>query len=65
MTDNQHKALLKGKVIETYEEEGRSFVRVHINSCSINVEVVGIEETHLGDDVVIEADISFKRSKKH
>ena len=60
----QHNVLLRGKVIETYEQEGKTFANVHVNSCNISLEMVGIEEAHLGDDVVIEADISFKRAKK-
>ncbi len=60
----QHNVLLRGKVIETYEKEGQCFAKVEVNSCSINVEMEGIEEAHLGDSVSIEADISFKRTKK-
>jgi hypothetical protein len=62
--NKQHNVLLRGKVIETYEKGAMSFAKISVDSCIINMEMEGIEEAHLGDKVSIEADISFKRTKK-
>jgi len=65
MTSNliRDKFSLTGEVIETFEKDGRSTAKVALKTCHIDIPMDAIPDTHLGDIVVLEADISVQDVK--
>jgi len=56
---------LTGVVIETFEQDGKSIAKVTLKSCHIDIPLDAIPDAHLGDIVVLEAEISVQGVKTH
>lgn len=54
-----------GEVIETFERDGKRVAKVSLTSCHIDVPIDSIPDVHLGDTLVLEADITVQQVKTH
>lgn len=48
-----------GEVVETFRKEGRSIARIVLKSGCIDVCVDGLDDIHLGDEVLIDLEITI------
>lgn len=51
---------LAGEIIETIERDGRHLVKIQLKRCTIEVDATALKESHLGDSVLIDADIAIR-----
>ena len=54
-----------GEVIETFERDGKRIAKVSLKSCHIDVPIDSIPDVHLGDTLVLEADVTVQKVKTH
>jgi hypothetical protein len=54
-----------GEVIETFERDGKRIAKVSLKSCHIDVPIDLIPDVHLGDTLVLEADVTVQQVKTH
>ena len=48
---------LTGEVIETVDREGRQIAKIALKQCTVELEVTGMWDFHLGDSLTIDAEI--------
>ena len=59
----ENRLTLPGEVIETFEKGGRRIAKVALKSCHVDVSIDAIPDVHLGDMVLLEADIAVQKIK--
>jgi hypothetical protein len=52
---------VRGEVVETFEKDGRRFARIVLKPGCIEACIDTLEETHLGDQVLVDLDITVLR----
>lgn len=50
-----------GEVVETFDEQGKRAVKIHVESHFVDVFLEDNDEVYLGDKVVIDAEIAIKK----
>jgi hypothetical protein len=54
---------LAGDIIETIERDGRRLAKIRLRECTIEVDAHLLMESHLGDNITIDADIQIRAVK--
>ena len=60
-TKSNHSFCFNGEIVEIFEKEGEQFAVVKFNSGFMKISIRDAEETHLGDKVVIDADLDITK----
>jgi hypothetical protein len=58
--DTDQRIRLAGDIIETIERDGRHLVKIQLKQCTIEVDATALKESHLGDSVLVDADIFIR-----
>jgi hypothetical protein len=58
--DTNQKIQLGGEIVETIERDGRHLIKIQLRRCAIEVDATALKESHLGDSVLIDADITIR-----
>ena len=60
-TKSNQSFCFNGEIVEIFEKEGEQFAVVKFNSGFMKISIRDAEETHLGDKVVIDADLDITK----
>ena len=64
-TKQPHTVRLSGEVVEIFEKDGQSIARVVLKPGCIEVPLDSLREYHLGDQVLIDMEITVHRVEHH
>ena len=59
----QSRLAFPGEVIEIFERDGRRIAKISLKSYHIDVPIDSIPDVHLGDTLVLEADVTVQQVK--
>jgi hypothetical protein len=60
-TATPHRVFFTGEVVEMYERDGKQLAKLALRSCCIDVVIDVTLDTHLGDTVAIDTELSVRK----